>query len=81
LANNAPTFVNPRDANAYSKVVQEFAALADEFYKKRNWGEITVIFREGVPMNIGSKVTKRLDGAEQIAVSKGAQPNGKPEYR
>jgi hypothetical protein len=74
------TFSNPTDANAYQQILQQFAKLADEFYKKKQWGKIEVVFRQGVPMTVTSTINEQVRGPEQAAVIKGDKPYAK-EYR
>jgi hypothetical protein len=57
-------------------------AAVKEFQCKKQWGELRIVFRAGVPMNIVSTVDSQIRGPEQAAVASasGRKPNG-PEYR
>lgn len=68
------------DSPSISQIIQDFTRFAHEFYAKKNWGEITVVFRAGVPMNIRSMISEQLRGPEQTSVSQGSKPYVK-EYR
>ena len=58
------------------QVVLDVARLVEQFSKNKSWGEITIRFRAGVPMNIVSAIDQQIGGPEQAAVSQGRKPNG-----
>jgi hypothetical protein len=68
-----PPYVLPDSA---PQVVKDFASAYEDFRRNNYWGEIRVVFRSGVPMNIASTVDTQIRGPEQAAVSQGRKPNG-----
>lgn len=61
------------------QVVLDVARLVEQFRKNQSWGEITIRFRAGVPMNLVSAVDQQIRGPEQAAVAnptQGRKPNG-----
>jgi hypothetical protein len=76
----APPFVLPDSTIDLPQVVKDFARFYEDFRRHAHWGEIRVVFRNGVPMNIASTVDTQIRGPEQAAVASGRKPNG-PEYR
>lgn len=73
--------MDAHDSPTIVQLVQDFAKFAREFYAKKNWGEIRVVFRSGVPMNIISAVDTQIRGPEQAAVSHGGSKPNVKEYR
>jgi hypothetical protein len=63
------------------QIVQDFTRFATDFYTKKEWGSITVVFRSGVPMSIERAISNRVLGPEQTAVATGGKTHGRPEYR
>jgi len=67
----------------HPQVVLDVARLVEQFRVNKSWGEITIRFRAGVPMNLVSAVDQQIRGPEQAAVANptlGRKPNG-AEYR
>lgn len=59
------------------QIVLDVARLIEQFRKNQSWGEITIRFRAGVPMNMVSAIDTQIRGPEQAAVSNpGRKPNG-----
>ena len=75
-----PTYVLPVSTAELPQVVKDFARFYEDFRRNNHWGEIRVVFRAGVPMNIMNAVDTQIRGPEQAAVSQGRKPNG-PEHR
>jgi len=40
------------DSPSIVQLIQDVGRFARDFYEKKNWGEIRITFRCGVPMNI-----------------------------
>jgi hypothetical protein len=68
------------DPLSIQQIVQDFTRFATEFYTRKDWGSVTVVFRAGVPMSIESAVSRRLNGPEQTAIAKGGTTHG-TQYR